>query len=91
MDGAHKFVERKIAESVASRAKLWACDFSSKEAYTKSVESNRNQLGTIIGTVDSRLPANMERYRDDDSSGMVTETDRYRVEQVRWPVLDGLW
>ena len=33
MDGAHKFVERKIAESVTSRAKLWARDFSSKEAY----------------------------------------------------------
>lgn len=91
MDGAHKFVERKIAESVASRAKLWARDFSSKEAYSKSVESNRNQLRTIIGAVDSRLPANMERYGDDDSSAMVAETDRYRVEQVRWPVLDGLW
>lgn len=91
MDGAHKFVERKIAESVTSRAKLWARDFSSKEAYSKSVESNRNQLRTIIGAVDSRRPANMERYGDDDSSAMVAETDRYRVEQVRWPVLDGLW
>ena len=91
MDGAHKFVERKINESVSSRAKLWQQDFSSKESYGKSVEPNRNRFRTIIGAVDSRLPASMERYGDDDSSATVAETDRYRVEQVRWPVLDGLW
>ena len=91
MDGAHRFVERKIAESVAKRASLWTRDFSSPEAYTRSVEANRARFQTIIGAVDPRLPAGMERYGDDANPALVAETARYRVEQVRWPVLDGLW
>ena len=35
MDGAHQFVERKIAEAPAKRAALWVRDFSSPEAYAK--------------------------------------------------------
>lgn len=91
MDGAHRFVERKITESVALRAKLWTRDFSSAEAYTKSVEPNRNRFRTIIGGVDTRLSPAMERYGDEAWPALVAETDRYRVEQVRWPVLEGLW
>src|SRR5688500_2463783 len=41
LDGAHKFIERKIDESVASRSKLWNRDFSSREVYEQSIEPNR--------------------------------------------------
>lgn len=91
MDGAHRFVERKIAELVATRGALWARDFSSPEAYARSVEANRARFKIIIGAVDIRLPAAMERYGDDANPALVAETARYRVEQVRWPVLAGLW
>ena len=36
MEGLHRFVERKIDESVASRQKLWSRDFSSPASYAKS-------------------------------------------------------
>ena len=91
MDGAHLFAERKIAESVEKRATFWARDFSSAEAYAKSVEPNRAHFKTILGVVDARLPAAMERYGDEPRPALVAETTKYRVWQVRWPVLEGLW
>ncbi len=52
MTGAHRFVERKIAEAPAKRATLWARDYSSTEAYAKSIEPNRARLKTILGVVE---------------------------------------
>src|SRR5262249_34656585 len=91
MDGAHRFIERQIAESVAKRSQFWARDFSSPAAYTASVQSNRARFQTTIGAVDPRLPARMERFGDDANPALVAETSGYRVYQVRWPVLDGLF
>ncbi len=90
MDGAHAFVERKIAESIAGRAKYWKRDLSSQEAYEKSVEPNRLRFRKIIGVVDDRVPVVFERFGDDNDTPLVAETPRYRVYQVRWPVLDGV-
>ena len=42
MDGAHRYVEQKIAESVVTRQKYWHRDFSSHAAYNKSVQPNRD-------------------------------------------------
>src|SRR5436309_1628805 len=91
MDGAHRFIERKIEESVAKRSQLWSRDFSSAAAYAKSVQSNRAHFQTIIAAVDPRLSARMERFGDDAHPALIAETSRYQVYQVRWPVLDGLF
>jgi len=91
MDGAHRFIERQIAESVSQRSRFWARDFSSPAAYASSVEPNRARFQTNIGAVDPRLPARMERFGDDAHPALVAETSRYLVYQVRWPVLDGLF
>lgn len=91
MDGAHAFAERQIAESVAQRPARWSRDFSSPAAYTRSVEPNRARFQSILGVADPRLPAALERYGDDTQPALVAETARYRVWQVRWPVLDGVW
>ena len=90
MDGAHRFVERKIAESLPARATLWARDFRSTDAYKASIQPHRERFQTLIGAVDPRLPPNMERYGDDQQPALVSETTHYQVFQVRWPVLEGL-
>ncbi|MCA9146374.1 MAG: dienelactone hydrolase family protein [Planctomycetaceae bacterium] len=90
MNAAHAFIARKIAEAGDKRHEFWTYDLSSREAYTTSVRENRNELKTILGVVDERVPARMERYGDDDNPALVVETDSYRVYQVRWPVLDGV-
>jgi len=48
MDGAHRFVERKIAEAPAKRGRFWTRDFSAPEAYAKSVQQNRERFRTSL-------------------------------------------
>jgi dienelactone hydrolase len=91
MDGAHQFVERKIAESTALRKKHWSRDFSSREAYEKSVAPNRVRFAHKIGLADQRLTPSMERFGDDVASALVADAENYRVYQVRWPVLEGVF
>lgn len=90
MDGAHRFVERKIAESAGARQAHWRRDFSSRDAYEKSIEPNRRRFLEKTGVVDGRLPAALEKFGDDRNPALVSETAAYRVYQVRWPVLEGV-
>jgi dienelactone hydrolase len=90
LDGLHRFVERKVDESVGGRARLWRRDPSSREAYEGSIRANRESFRTILGVVDPRLPAAMERFGDDDRPALVAEGDAFRAYQVRWPVLEGV-
>ena len=90
VDEAHRLLDRKTAESVKSREKYWQRDFSSPEAYEKSIEPNRERFKKMIGVVDPRVPVVMERFGDDDNPALVAETDKYRVWQVRWTVLEGV-
>jgi dienelactone hydrolase len=91
MDAAHAFVERKIADAASKRRQFWHYDFSSREVYVASVSENRQELKTILGVVDERLAARMERYGDDANPALVAETENYHVYQVRWPVLEGVF
>ncbi|HWA98029.1 MAG TPA: hypothetical protein VG713_06030, partial [Pirellulales bacterium] len=56
VDGIHTFLDRATAASVERRARHWKRDYSSAEAYTKSVEPNRQRLKQVLGVVDERLP-----------------------------------
>ena len=88
MDGAHRFVERKIEESIQTRQRYWNRDFTSRQAYERSVEPNRQRFMKSIGVVDPRLPVTIERFGDADNPALVAETPAYRIYQVRWPVLE---
>jgi dienelactone hydrolase len=90
MDGLHRHVERKIADSVKRRPQFWKRDFASRAAYEKSTQLNRDRLKKILGVVEARVPVRLERFGDDDNPARVADTTRYRVYQVRWPVLDGV-
>jgi dienelactone hydrolase len=90
MDGAHRFVERQIADAQRRSGRFWKYDPSSASAWNASVKDNRDRLREIIGAVDARLPPRVERFGDDESPALVAETTRYRVYQVRWPVIAGV-
>src|SRR5687767_5212106 len=62
MDGAHRFVERKIEQSIQNRPQYWKRDLASLSLYEKSVEPNRQGFTTIIGVIDPRGPVMMERF-----------------------------
>ena len=88
MDGAHRYVQRKIAESVRERQNFWHRDLSSREAYERSVGANREYFRHIIGAVDERVPAVMERFGDETNPALVAETEHYTIHQVFWPVFE---
>ena len=102
MDGAHKFIERKINESVSIRTKYWNRNLISPEAYELSVEPNRRRLMKYIGVEDKNDPfinyriglddkhpaVNMQKLSVFNDPEVIAETSKYRVYQVRWPVLD---
>lgn len=91
MDGAHRYIERKIDESIDARQQHWDRDLSSRAAYEESVAPNRERFRKIIGVVDEREPAAMEWFGSKANPALVAETETYRVRQVRWPVLDGVF
>jgi dienelactone hydrolase len=90
MDGAHRFVDRKIQEAITRRNKYWHRDFSGgPAAYETSVASLRHEFARLIGVVDARVPVAMERFGDEENPALAAECAAYRVFQVRWPVLSG--
>ena len=105
LDGAHKFIEEKINESVANRLKLWHRDLTSQEAYEKSVDPNRRRFMKYIGVEDKAEslvnynvgipdkypPVLMQKFSADNDPGLVAETEKYLIYQVRWPVLNRVY
>jgi hypothetical protein len=89
--GIDKYLMRELAASVEKRKQYWKPDYSSPEAYTKSVEPNRERLRHILGVVDKRVsPIEMELVATTSTPSLVAETDTYKVYAVRWPVLEGV-
>jgi dienelactone hydrolase len=105
LDGAHKFIETKINESIGNRLKLWNRDLSSQAAYELSVEPNRKRFMKIIGVedksealinydvgiADKHPQALMQKFSDNNDPELIAETSTYRVYQVRWPVLNRVY
>ena len=91
VDGINAFLEKKTREMAGERDRFWNRDFSSPEAYERSVEPNRRRLRKIIGAVDERLPvAALELGATTSASAEVATGDGYKVFAVRWPVLKGI-
>ena len=91
MEGLHAFIEGKIDQSIEKRPQHWKRDCASAASYDKSVEPNRQRFRKMIGASDPRLAMRMERFGTDDAPALVAEKDTYRIYQVRWAVLDGVW
>src|SRR5262249_7992308 len=47
--GVDRFLLKQIEKSAEGRAKFWKRDFSSPEAYNRSLGPNRKQLAHILG------------------------------------------
>jgi dienelactone hydrolase len=95
--GIERFLKRETLASGTNRAQLWNRNFTSAEAYHRSVATNRARLRTILGVVDQRVPVKaLEFASDTQSPAMVAETSAFSAYAVRWPVFDnvfgeGLW
>ncbi|MEX1095044.1 MAG: hypothetical protein WED34_03290 [Planctomycetales bacterium] len=103
LDGLHTFALREIEGSRVLRDERWRRDYSSAEAYEKSIAPHRARLRETIGAVDERrIGDGLERpipLHDRDIGGGPEEApadaskpiSRYHVHSpVRWQVLDGV-
>jgi dienelactone hydrolase len=76
--------------SVTKRAAYWTRDVTLPDAYTQSIEPNRQRLARIIGAHEDRDSGPMELIATTATSALVAETDSYSVYAVRWRVLRDL-
>jgi dienelactone hydrolase len=84
--GVDQFLLDELAASVAKRPAYWDRDFSSHEAYVKSVEPNRKRLAHILGLRDSRTAfAGLQLDGTTAASSLVGQTDRITIHAVSWP------
>jgi dienelactone hydrolase len=92
LDGIDRYLTRATATATAKRAEYWQPDYSSPDAYAKSVDPNRERLRKIIGAIDPRLPVKqMEYVGGTEQAAVVADTKSYTVYAVRWPVLPGVF
>ena len=85
------YVTDAVARSPEKREILWNRDYSSHEAYTKSVEPNRERFKKQIGCLDERLPIEALNYvATTSTAAQIVEWDDYTVSRVRWQVFDGV-
>ena len=91
VSGIHRFLDRETAAAPQNRAPFWRRDYSSPEAYEKSVAANRERLRTILGVVDARARFEAVSLLTDTSGGsVIAKAPGYRIHAVRWPVFDGV-
>lgn len=83
MDGAHRFVERKIADAALNRHQYWPASDAGADAWKKAVNDNREELQRIIGAVDKRSPSRLEYFSTTIERIVAYEGDGFRVTQVR--------
>jgi dienelactone hydrolase len=84
--GLDKFLLREIDKSVERRARHWKRDFSSADAYNKSLEPNRKRLAHILGVRDPRVPFDApELVGTTAQPALVGRGENFEAFAVRWP------
>ncbi len=90
--GLDKFLMRETERSVGEREKLFQRDFSSVEAYEKSIQPNRERLRKMTGATDARLPIAALEFISSTARGeKLGQTDAFVADAVRWRVFEGVF
>ena len=90
VDGIHRYLDKATERAAKERAKYWAPDFTSVEAFNKSVPPNRARFRKTLGATDHRGPVLMTKIATVEQASLVADTKHYKVFAVRWTVLPGM-
>ncbi|MEX1239244.1 MAG: dienelactone hydrolase family protein [Cyclobacteriaceae bacterium] len=88
VEGIDRFLTSETKRVQQSRTGLWHRDFSSAEAFNKSIRIQRELLTRQVGVVEARATPEMNVLID-KSQQFVLETEACIVRAVSWKVLDG--
>ncbi|MEX2304300.1 MAG: dienelactone hydrolase family protein [Bryobacterales bacterium] len=93
--GIDRYLMRRIETAPERREKHWGSDYSSRQAYEKSIAKRRERFRTIIGAIDPRVPAPRLLMKvSHGGSSLVARLGgegqrEVAVHAVRWPVFSG--
>jgi dienelactone hydrolase len=90
--GINYFAERELADAPNRRGANWNRDYSSAEAYEKSVAANRERLKEIIGAVDPLVenPRMMLFENRVARAGVPLPESGAFIAPVTWDVMEGV-
>ena len=91
IDGIDRFLLDETKAAAERRGTRWKRDYSSHEAYERSIEPQRERFKQIVGVVDEREPVEeLELITTTQRPSLVARGNEYQVHRVRWPVLPGV-
>ncbi len=89
--GVDRFLLEQTKREAAARATRWHRDFSSPEAYERSISTNRSSLEKMIGAFYPRVSfQNIEFVSTTAHDAKLWDGERYRAYAVRWPAIQGV-
>jgi dienelactone hydrolase len=92
VDSINDYPVRESATTRAGRSRFWHRDFSSADAYSRSIEPNRQHLARILGAVDPPLDVKALEFVSSTAGPELVGRGRgYRIQAVRWPVWEGVF
>ena len=92
VEGIDRFLMQELTNSLELREKLWNRDYSSPEAYVRSISENRRHFAKIIGAVDKRESVSaLEYISATDSPALIANGQGYSVYSVRWQVFKNVY
>ena len=90
--GVDRFLVKETQESIKTRQQFWKRDFSTPEAYERSISENRERFRRIISVIDQRvMPARMEFVHTSEHLPLLAEAKTFTIHEVRWPVFEGVY
>jgi dienelactone hydrolase len=90
VDGCHAYLDAQIRGALARRDGRWDRNNTSVDAYTKSVDPQREHLATILGTTDDRArPVVVTYLAGPGIPAPLASNDKVAVTAVRWSVYPG--
>lgn len=83
--GVDQFLLRKLEQSRENHQRYWHRDFSSADAYSQSVSTNRQRLSQILGIRDPRAKAPAFELRSTlTRSSKIAASSRVEIHEVHW-------
>jgi dienelactone hydrolase len=91
LEGAHRFLDRKLAETLVRRSNYWEKGLSSPKNKGRFLDENRKELARILGVTEKRIPFETPSLTATTTrSAKVATGSGYEILAVRWPVLKGI-
>jgi dienelactone hydrolase len=91
LEGAHRFLDRKLAETLVRRSNYWEKGLSSPKNKGRFLDESRKELARILGVTEKRIPFETPSLTATTTrSAKVATGSGYEILAVRWPVLKGI-